>query len=62
MTFRSTPLERAFELARSGECANITAVRKRLKGEGVSQAQIYGPFLSRQLHDLCILSKRPAGA
>jgi hypothetical protein len=62
MTFRTTPVERAFELARSGDCANIAALRKRLKSEGISQAQIYGPFLIRQLRVLCNLSARTADA
>jgi hypothetical protein len=56
MTLRPTPVERAFELARSGECESVNAVRKRLKDEGVSAAQIFGPSLSRQLRELCVLS------
>ncbi len=49
---RPTALERAFELARSGECATISEVRKRLSDEGHSAQQIEGPSLVRQLRDL----------
>ena len=53
---RVTPLERAFELARSGECATVGEIRQRLKAEGLSGSQIEGPMLTRQLRDLCAAS------
>jgi hypothetical protein len=53
MTFRPTSLERAFQLARSGECATITEVKQRLRDEGLSSNQVEGPVLTRQLRDLC---------
>lgn len=53
MSFQPTSLERAFELARSGECASISDVRKRLKQEGLSVSQLEGPTLTRQLRELC---------
>ena len=53
MSSYPTPLERAFELARSGECESITDVRKRLRDEGLSVAQLEGPMLTRQIRDLC---------
>ncbi len=48
-----TSLERAFELARSGACANLDEVRKRLKAEGYAGQQIEGPSLTRQIRELC---------
>ena len=53
MSSYPTPLERAFELARSGECESITEVRKRLRDEGLSVSQLEGPMLTRQIRDLC---------
>lgn len=53
---RPTALERAFELARSGECASVSDIRVRLKAEGLSANQIEGPVLIRQLRDLCAAS------
>ena len=49
MNSNMTSLERAFELAKSGECESITDIVRRLKSEGYSTAQITGPTLSRQL-------------
>ncbi len=48
-----TVLERAFDLARSGDCTSVQDVRKRLKAEGYSDAQLWGPTLTRQLRELC---------
>ena len=52
-TFRPTALERAFELARSGDFATVSDVTKQLKAEGFATAQITGPSLSKQLRELC---------
>jgi hypothetical protein len=48
-------IERAFELARSGEYATIDDIRKRLKSERYSQvdAHLAGISVRRQLLDLC---------
>jgi hypothetical protein len=48
-----TAIERAFELARSGGCADISHIRARLVAEGYSANQISGPRLIRQIRDLC---------
>jgi LmbE family N-acetylglucosaminyl deacetylase len=53
MDGRTTPLERAFELARSGEYAGVSEVRRQLKAEGYSDQQLEGRSLSRQLRELC---------
>jgi hypothetical protein len=57
MVTQLTPLERAFELARSGECAQVSDIRKRLRDEGYSDAQIEGPILTRQLRALLVAAK-----
>jgi hypothetical protein len=44
-----TALERAFALAKSGECASVPDIKKRLIQEGYSIAQITGGTLSKQL-------------
>ena len=57
MTSRPTPLERAFELARSGECASVTELKRRLWEEGFSTSQVEGPLLLRQLRELCMAAE-----
>ena len=42
-------LERAFELARSGEARTVSEIKKKLKSEGYSLADFVGRQLSRQL-------------
>jgi hypothetical protein len=54
-------VERAFELARSGECKNIDQIRSKLSREGYDQDQILGPQLSRQLNDARRQAKKPKG-
>ncbi len=48
-------IERAFELARTGECGSIDDIRRRLKAEQYSQvdAHLAGTSVRRQLLDLC---------
>ncbi len=60
MSSRPTTLERAFDLARSGDCHTIPELRKRLKAEGHSEQQISGSVLMRQLRELFALAKRNA--
>ena len=47
-----TALERAFQLAKSGDCNSVTDMKKRLGAEGYSVAQITGRVLSKQLDAL----------
>lgn len=56
MNFRPTALERAFELARSGDYASVSDVKDQLKLEGFSAAQVTGPSLTKQLRELCVAS------
>jgi hypothetical protein len=44
-----TALERAFQLAKSGDYAAVPDIKKRLIKEGYSVAQITGGALSKQL-------------
>ena len=57
MIAQLTPLERAFDLARSGECDQVSDLRKRLRLEGYSDAQVDGPSLIRQLRQLLLAAK-----
>jgi hypothetical protein len=56
-------LERAFQLARTGECANMQEARKLLKAEGYGNSdllQLTGPTLSAQLRALATQAAQPA--
>jgi hypothetical protein len=43
------PLERAFQLARSGQCRTTGDIQLCLKAEGYSTDQVIGPTLMKQL-------------
>jgi hypothetical protein len=49
MDHRTTALERAFQLAKSGEVSGVPGIRKALEREGYFGSQIEGPLLKRQL-------------
>jgi hypothetical protein len=59
-----TTVERAFELARSGSCASVQDIRRRLKSEGYDQveAHLSGPSLGKQLRRLCEDARKTAAA
>ena len=61
MDQNTTALERAFELARSGDHSSLDGIKHRLRAEGYSDAQIMGATLTRQLRAL-IRSARNAKA
>jgi hypothetical protein len=52
MDHRMAPLERAFQLAKSGSCSSVPEIKKRLLAEGYSAAQVTGRVLSKQLEAL----------
>ena len=52
MTRNLTSLERAFELAKSGDFLSVADIRKQLKAEGYTLEQIIGRSLMKQLSDL----------
>jgi hypothetical protein len=59
MTFRPTTIERAYELARAGDCAHLSDIRARLKREGFADVpgQISGPTLLSALRRLCVAAR-----
>lgn len=52
MDYTVTALERAFQIAKSGNCASVADLKKQLRAEGYSIAQVTGRVLSKQLDDL----------
>ncbi len=52
MSYQPTSLERAFELARSGQCSSLADIRQQLNREGLNSRTLIGPVLMRQLRDL----------
>lgn len=64
-TYRVPTVERAYQLARSGEYTNVAELKAKLKAEsyGDADAQLAGPFIRRQLTKLCneaVSAKQPA--
>lgn len=59
MDLKLTSLERAFQLAKSGNCATIEDIRRALRSEGYGTEQIVGPALLRQLRSI-VATSRPA--
>jgi hypothetical protein len=60
---KPTTLERAFELARSGECTGVAQIRMRLRAEGYrdGQAHTAGMSIRKQLDKICTeAQKKPA--
>ena len=47
-----TAIERAFQLAKSGDCLSIAEIRTKLKKEGFTLEQITGGALTKQLTKL----------
>jgi hypothetical protein len=47
-----TAMERAFQLARSGQVSGLSEILSALKDEGYSVSQIEGPTLRRELRAL----------
>ncbi len=52
MDARVTELERAFQLAQSGECRSVDEIRKKLTAEGYYATQVTGKGLLRQLQNI----------
>ena len=57
-----SPLERAFELAKSGACADLTDLRRTLRHEGYDADVLEGPSLLGQLKGLIRQAKRTGSA
>lgn len=52
MDQNKSPLERAFELARSGRFRTVSEVKQAVAAEGYAMAQFQGRSLSRQLSEI----------
>ena len=52
MNYSPTALERAFQLAKDGSCHSVLDIKKQLRAEGFSVAQITGKSLYKQLKGL----------
>ena len=59
---KKTAIERAFELARSGEYQDLNDVERRIHKEGYSRDQLQGPSLRKQLRGLILTSRNAATA
>jgi hypothetical protein len=57
-----TALERAFQIARSGECQTIGLLKNKLRDEGYDQWQVSGHSLTVQLNNIMYAASgvRPA--
>jgi hypothetical protein len=64
MNDRPGIIERAFQVARSGRVANITALKRQLRDEGYLSVQSYlgGAGLDRDLRRACQAARQPAQA
>jgi hypothetical protein len=58
MDQNKSPIERAFELARTGLFLTVTEIITRLRIEGYSAGSITGPLLNRQLKELMQAGKK----
>ena len=52
MDSKKTPLQRAFEMARSGACMGLADLIRDLNKEGYDCRQVEGPSLKKQLSAL----------
>jgi hypothetical protein len=58
-----TILERAFELARTGNNSTVSELREALQAEGFDPKRLQGPSLQKQLRQVCADAKRaPRGS
>ena len=62
MSFRLTTIERAYALAKSGECGNLGEIKGRLKSEGFHDVngQLYGKTIADDLRRLCAAARTGA--
>lgn len=64
MSIRPTTIERAYQLAASGECAGVGEVRSRLQAEGFSNiaGHLYGSTITAALRTRCKTAYTPPAA
>lgn len=56
---RRTVLERAYDLAKAGDCTGVIEIKERLKAEGYHNvdAELYGSTISKALRRLCVAAR-----
>jgi hypothetical protein len=54
---RTSPLERAFQLAKSGKYATVDDIKTQLGKEGYSDSQVTGRQLTQQLRALIVAAQ-----
>jgi len=64
MTQPPSTIERAFILARSGDCASVNDIRRQLKRERFEQVEghLAGHSINRELRTLCQAAAQPVAA
>jgi hypothetical protein len=64
MNTRRTVLERAYDLAKTGDCTGVTDIKARLEAEGYGavEAELYGPTVSAALRRLCLAARNGQAA
>lgn len=55
---RPSGTQRAFALARNGDCLSIALIKKRLRDEGYNDDSVISPVVLRQLRRLLIDARR----
>jgi hypothetical protein len=60
MADRPELIERAYQLAKSGDCESLDEVKARLRKEGYSgvEQHLSAPMLSRTLRAMCAAARR----
>ncbi len=58
MAHEASTIERAFQLAVTGDYGSVEELKKKLRAEGYSVATITGPTLLRQLRELIKTGRR----
>ncbi len=58
---RPTTLERAYQLAMSGDCPTVADIKVRLRKEGYEGNHLVGPTLLADLRRLCAEARRRGG-
>jgi hypothetical protein len=54
----TSAIERAFQLAKAGQCANVHDIMLKLKAEGYSAERLVGSSLIKQLKAMISASRR----
>lgn len=55
----TTTIERAFQIARSGQCTTVEEIKRLLSREGFNQDVVSGRLLRKQLQQLMLAAMAP---